>query len=324
MVVFIHSILQKLRSALKNERGEANYFSTVVFIFIAVVLLAFIIDLFGIISTKQELDHAADQMVKQIQLSGGINSETDALFDFLCSEIEGADNITYSIDATYKSPTPSGMSRPSSWERPSILPLRGMPSWAASGIWIWSTSRWWPAAPALANITGSEVAYEAFILTAAPAAPQRAGEITFFACFFVVGVVMLISFLLLYASVRITCINIRNGAKMELNNLSATIYADTYRSQRETNFEEYLRTLYSSRDYTEMLEATVAGGLAEKVPLSTDDYTVSDISLEFNVVGDRVEYIFYCDVDFYVRMFGHSYPTITQRVELTGYHNTKF
>lgn len=40
------------------------------------------------------------------------------------------------------------------------------------------------------------------------------GEITFFACFFVVGVVMLISFLLLYASVRITCINIRNGAIM--------------------------------------------------------------------------------------------------------------
>ena len=150
------------------------------------------------------------------------------------------------------------------------------------------------------------------------------GEITFFACFFVVGVVMLISFLLLYASVRITCINIRNGAKMELNNLSATIYADTYRSQRETNFGEYLRTLYSSGDYTEMLEATVAGGLAEKMSLSTDNYEVSDISLEFNVVDDRVEYIFYCDVDFYIRMFGQDYPVITQRVELTGYHNTKF
>ena len=81
------------------------------------------------------------------------------------------------------------------------------------------------------------------------------GEITFFACFFVVGIVMLISFLLLYASIRITCINIRNGAKMELNNLSGTIYADTYRSQRETNFEEYLNTLYSSSDYTDMLEA---------------------------------------------------------------------
>lgn len=102
------------------------------------------------------------------------------------------------------------------------------------------------------------------------------GEITFFACFFVVGIVMLISFLLLYASIRITCINIRNGAKMELNNLSGTIYADTYRSQRETNFEEYLNTLYSSSDYTDMLEATVAGGLDSKIPLSTEDYKVSE------------------------------------------------
>ena len=99
---------------------------------------------------------------------------------------------------------------------------------------------------------------------------NKRGEIAFFSCFFVVGVVMLISFLLLYASVKITCINIRNGVKMELNNLSATIYADTYRSQRETNFEEYLRTLYSSSDYTELLEDTVAGGLAEIIPLFTN------------------------------------------------------
>lgn len=89
------------------------------------------------------------------------------------------------------------------------------------------------------------------------------GEITFFACFFVVGIVMLISFLLLYASIRITCINIRNGAKMELNNLSGTIYADTYRSQRETNFEEYLNTLYSSSDYTDMLEAKLIEGIED-------------------------------------------------------------
>ena len=131
------------------------------------------------------------------------------------------------------------------------------------------------------------------------------GEITFFACFFVVGIVMLISFLLLYASIRITCINIRNGAKMELNNLSGTIYADTYRSQRETNFEEYLNTLYSSSDYTDMLEATVAGGLDSKIPLSTEDYKVSDISLEFNVEDGRVEYIFYCDVEFYAVSYTH-------------------
>ena len=82
---------------------------------------------------------------------------------------------------------------------------------------------------------------------------------------------MLVSFLLLYASIRITCINIRNGAKMELNNLSASIYADTFRSQRETNFSEYLNTLYSDSSYVSMLEETVADGLTNKVPRSTDD-----------------------------------------------------
>lgn len=150
------------------------------------------------------------------------------------------------------------------------------------------------------------------------------GAIAIFSCFFIVGVVMLISFLLLYASIQIHCINIRNGAKMELNNLSASIYADTYRSQRETNLSEYLNTLYSSSSYTDMLEETVRNGLASKVPLSTDDYQISNISLDFNVVDDRVEYIFTCDVKFFIYMFGHQYPTITQQVELTGYHNTKF
>ena len=150
------------------------------------------------------------------------------------------------------------------------------------------------------------------------------GEITIFACFFVTGVIMLISFLLLYASIRITCINIRNGAKMELNNLSGLIYADTYRSQRETNFSEYLNTLYSSSSYTAALEEMVTDGLASKIPLSTEDYSISNIRLAFHVVDDRVEYVFSCDAKFFIRMFGQSYHTITRRIELTGYHNTKF
>lgn len=179
------------------------------------------------------------------------------------------------------------------------------------------------------NITGSEVRMKKLfqrVKNSADRNPLRndRGDISIYTCFFVVGIVMLVSFLLLYASIRITCINIRNGAKMELNNLSASIYADTYRSQRETNFSEYLNTLYSSGDYTAMLEDMVTDGLASKIPLSTDDYQVRDISLSFHVTGDRVEYVFSCNVEFYIRMFGRSYPAITRPVELTGYHNTKF
>ena len=111
---------------------------------------------------------------------------------------------------------------------------------------------------------------------------------------------------------------------MELNNLSGTIYADTYRSQRESNFSEYLSTLYQSRSYTAQLENIVLDGLEAKIPLSTDDYTIHNTGVEFSVDGDRMKYVFTCDIDFYIRMFGNNYPVITQEIELTGYHNTKF
>lgn len=153
---------------------------------------------------------------------------------------------------------------------------------------------------------------------------NQRGDITVYTCFFIVGVVMIVSFLLLYASIRATCINIRNGAKMELNNLSASIYADTFRSQRETNFSEYLNTLYSSNGYTAMLESAVTDGLANKLPLSTDDYTIRNIHLRFHVIDGRLEYVFSCDAQFYIRMFGHQYPAVTRHIELTGFHNTKF
>lgn len=115
----------EVKKILRNERGEANYFSTVIFIFIAVLLLAFIIDLFGIISTKQQLDHCADQMVKQIQLSGGINAETEQLFNFLCAQINGASNISYTIDASYRSPTPGGMNRAIQLGSPFYITITG-------------------------------------------------------------------------------------------------------------------------------------------------------------------------------------------------------
>ncbi len=148
------------------------------------------------------------------------------------------------------------------------------------------------------------------------------GDIAVYTCFFLVAMVMLVSFLLLYASVQITCINIRNGVKMELNNLSGSIYADTYRSQREVNFSEYLNTLYSSNE--DVLREAVTEGLASKVPLTTEDYQVKNIDLEFQLLDDRVEYRFRCEVTFYFKMFGRSYPSIVRQIELTGYHNTKF
>ncbi len=151
------------------------------------------------------------------------------------------------------------------------------------------------------------------------------GDMAFTTCFIMLALIMLVSYLLLFFSVQINCINIRNGIKIELNNLSASIYSATYRSQREIDMEEYIRTLYSSSSYTRQLEQKVVDDLEKKIPLETDDYQIKNIRLEFiQDDSNQIEYIFNCNVEFYVIMFGNRYSTITREIRLTGHHNTKF
>ena len=73
-----------------------------------------------------------------------------------------------------------------------------------------------------------------------------------------------------------------------------------------------------------MLENTLTVVLVHQSPLSTQYYRIRNVRLDLHVDGDRVEYIFSGDAEFYIFMFGHYYPTVNQRIELTGYHNTKF
>ena len=88
---------KKLKQLLLSERGDSSYISSFVYILVTVILIAFIINVFHIISTKQEMDHIADQLVKQIQLNGGTSGETDALFSFLASEINDVEGLSYQV-----------------------------------------------------------------------------------------------------------------------------------------------------------------------------------------------------------------------------------
>lgn len=58
------------------------------------------------------------------------------------------------------------------------------------------------------------------------------GDMSFFTIFVILAINMLMAFVLLFASVKINCMNIRNAAKMELNNVSARIYADTFHHRK--------------------------------------------------------------------------------------------
>ena len=143
------------------------------------------------------------------------------------------------------------------------------------------------------------------------------GDLSFFTIFVILAIIMLMSFLLLFASVKINCMNIRNAAKMELNNVSARIYADTFHSQREANLDSYMSDLHLSSAYQEALRE-------ERIRLSNEDYRVENISLQFNQYSDKIEYVVTCDAIFQIRMFGKLFPPITQHITLTGSHNTKY
>ncbi len=150
------------------------------------------------------------------------------------------------------------------------------------------------------------------------------GDMSFFTVFVILAINMVLAFVLLFASVKINCMNIRNAAKMELNNVSARIYADTFHSQREANLDSYMADLHLSSAYQDALRAGFINGMEERIRLSSENYTVDNISLQFNQYSDKIEYVVTCDATFRIQMFGELFPPITQHITLTGSHNTKY
>ena len=94
-------MIRCIRRHTSNERAEVNYVSTVVYILVVVIVLALIMDVLSVIITKQKLDSAADQIARQIQLSGKVDEETSSLVEFISSDLGKADNLTYSVDTSY-------------------------------------------------------------------------------------------------------------------------------------------------------------------------------------------------------------------------------
>lgn len=91
--------LKRTLRLIQSEKGEASYISSFIYILVAVILIAFILNVFHIISVKQEMDHCADQLTKQIQLNGGVNGDTDSLFSFLSRQMDGVEGLTWQVDS---------------------------------------------------------------------------------------------------------------------------------------------------------------------------------------------------------------------------------
>ena len=97
--VFI--MIHRIRKHIKNDRAEATYVSTVIYILVVVITLAVIMDVLAVVMTKQKLDAAADQVTRQIQLAGKVDEDTQTLVNLLTSDLGKADNVSYHIDSSY-------------------------------------------------------------------------------------------------------------------------------------------------------------------------------------------------------------------------------
>lgn len=76
---------KKLQRILLSEDGDASYISTFVYILVVVILMAFIINVFRIIS------------VKQVQLNGKTSGDADSLFHFLAAQLSDVESLDYQV-----------------------------------------------------------------------------------------------------------------------------------------------------------------------------------------------------------------------------------
>ena len=86
---------------LSQKKAEGTYISTVVFVLIAVIFIGLVINLFAIINAKSQMDAAADQLTRQIQLAGEVSADTDRLFSDITGHIGAAENIRYTVSTHY-------------------------------------------------------------------------------------------------------------------------------------------------------------------------------------------------------------------------------
>ena len=149
------------------------------------------------------------------------------------------------------------------------------------------------------------------------------GDMTIAAVFLILILNILIAFLLLFTTVQIQSANIRSKVKMELNNLSAVISKDTYEAMREGNLEEYAKRCKSPR-YQFYLTVIFQKRLEATLDKITDNYMIYNDQLYVQQKNDRIEFTYNCVVRFQVSMMGDKYSVYTKRINITGYHVTKF
>ena len=152
---------------------------------------------------------------------------------------------------------------------------------------------------------------------------KRASALVFTAVIVLVFA-MIISAVMYVAYVSVQTTVIRNAMKTGLANLAYTISEDTYTALRISDFDEYADRLTSRSSYRAKLEKTYREDVAKTIPLTSNEYEITGIALDFTVSGKKIRYTCTCDVTFYVNIFGNTIPARVKSVIVSGSHTAKY
>lgn len=135
---------------------------------------------------------------------------------------------------------------------------------------------------------------------------------------------MIISAVMYVAYVSVQTTVIRNAMMTGLANLAYKISEDTYTALRVSDFDEYADRLTSQSSYRTKLEKTYREDVAKTIPLTSSEYEITGITLNFTVSGKKIRYTCTCDVTFYVNIFGNTIPARVKSVTVSGSHSAKY
>ena len=90
-----------MKKHLNNTRGEGDYITTTILVVVVVMMIALVINVFSLVVAKQKMDACANQMVRQIQLAGEVNADTQTMFDTITADIYGITTPSYTVNTTY-------------------------------------------------------------------------------------------------------------------------------------------------------------------------------------------------------------------------------
>ena len=85
---------------MKKKKASAFY-ELIIKTLVFVTLIATAISFFGVFTRYLNLNYAARRVVREIEISGQVSSETYSLFDKLKSETNVGDSASMSVSASY-------------------------------------------------------------------------------------------------------------------------------------------------------------------------------------------------------------------------------